>query len=149
MLFFCLNVIANGPSHSPDHVLKGVVSLPGEPDVSRCFAASPYQCTSTFGSATLPWTIGTWPVWPVGCTHSTLRKGGATDARAAPAPPAAPRAPCPWPGCCAARNTTEIIASTTGKPIDTERRIDASCCKWRRVYQTATAIAEVYSSQFF
>src|SRR5258706_8694526 len=65
-LFFCLKVIAKGPSHSPDHTLNGVVSLPGVPDVSRCFAASPYHFTSTFGSATLVWTIGTCPVWPCG-----------------------------------------------------------------------------------
>ena len=32
MLFFCLKVIAKGPSHSPDHTVNGVVSLPGVPE---------------------------------------------------------------------------------------------------------------------
>jgi hypothetical protein len=54
MLFFGLNVIANGPSHSPDQTLKGVVSLPTVPEVSSFFAASPYHFTSTFASATFP-----------------------------------------------------------------------------------------------
>src|ERR1051326_2755839 len=107
-LFFWLNVIANGPSHSPDHAVNGVVSLPTVPDVRSLCAASPYQCTTTFGSATLPWMMGTWPVCPAGCTHSTLMTADATDAHAAPAPPAARGA------CCAEISALERHAITSG-----------------------------------
>src|SRR5712671_3820282 len=59
-------VMTNGPSHSPDHTPKGVVSLPGVPVVSSFLAAGPYHLTSMLGSVTFSCTIAVCPVWLAG-----------------------------------------------------------------------------------
>src|SRR5690242_20828985 len=97
--------MANGPVHAPDHTVKGVLSLPGVPEVRNSLAAGPYSFSSIFGSAIFSWTTGTCAFWLGGRTHSTLITGGALDARA------------PSAAACEARSCARSFCSANNAPL--------------------------------